>query len=208
MSAVTLNLLSAVNLSENGTVDNPIFHFVYGSDLYGSLFGVYAKFSVEKSGDECRLKSCELSLHNYRGAVTIGFSYHLPYYAHDSTLDHHQIFFGVQGNRSENKKEFIIPGDIIVSKTSPQTFWFNRILYPMPDFHFDLDKIPNPTERRVVTHDFSIFDSEFCYRNGIDYYYQTLRPGMYGFEQLKMLTLKDRIPSARCHTGVAKLFVG
>lgn len=66
----TENFITTVNLSL--TTDGNYYQFLYASQLYGTLFGIYGLFDCEISNDICTLKNVKLKLINYKGCVNMG----------------------------------------------------------------------------------------------------------------------------------------
>lgn len=176
------------------------FHFIYGSQLYGTLFGVFGKFNASKGVDGAiTFDKMELKLFNYVGVVNIGFSQHE--FKYDSVL---QIFtFGVMGTSREYDRVFRFSKAIVVAPDSRFHVVFDRILYPLPGFEFDATErnscdLRELSPKQIPPTDF--FDTEFQYRSGVDYFNHALKPGMTGYVE-KKTTYSDFVPpypSPRC----------
>lgn len=165
-------------------------HFIYGSQLYGTVFAIYGKFNIETSqdGDSCKVWSIELKLVNYKGLANIGFTKEKSVFYIDKYKNRF-IYFGVQG--ASKITEQIIRFDkpiVVTSKACHLTF--KRLLYPLKGFEFSLKErlkhgnIEKPLSKPIPHKE--LFDTEFYYRNGDEYYYTALRPGMYGFDGITL----------------------
>lgn len=62
---------TTVVLSED-RVDH--FQFVYASQIYGTFFGIYAKFDIRKDGTRAMLKKIRFRIINYKGVINIGIT--------------------------------------------------------------------------------------------------------------------------------------
>jgi hypothetical protein len=193
-----LKLLGTHDICNCGTEQKPIFQFVYGTELYGTLFGVFARFKVEKDG---KIKSVKLQLFNYRGMINVGFTTDaLTYRPSDKS-----ITFIVQGTaRSRTHKiTFNPPIPMTPGKRFPITF--RRILRPLPGFVKAIatygSKPKTPIPPTAIT-SYDLFDSEFCYRSGQDCFAQPLRAGMEGAK-----IGGTRFPSAHCFESQVNLLI-
>ncbi len=199
---------TSVNLGYGQADKESVYHFLYGSELYGTLFGVFGRFHFDRSadGDLCRIKKVSLKLLNYRGNVNIGFSRHSPYYDGEKN-----VYFGVKGTRKSYKNKYSFKSPIEIKKGERFPLVFNRILYPLPGFNFNVGKWNSSDYSEPIEGDIPrtrVFDSEFYYRNGIDHYKRILRPGMVGYDGLSIESLEEgqQFPSPRCHHSFVNLF--
>ena len=71
-STPSVNLQTTIDLSI--PYDKDINQFIYGSQLYGTVFAVYAKFNCSIEGNEATLNSIDFKLINYKGCVNLGFT--------------------------------------------------------------------------------------------------------------------------------------
>ncbi|WP_420400614.1 hypothetical protein [Flagellimonas sp.] len=189
------NLRATIDLRCNDDGDHPVHHFIYGSQLYGTVFAIYGKFNIEPEadGNKCIVLSIELKLINYKGLINIGFTKRKPILHRDRK----SIFFGVQG-ASKITTQTICFRDPLVVGSAPYDLIFKRLLYPLKGFKFSLRErlchgnIEKPLGKPIPHKKY--FDSEFYYRNGDEYFYRALRPGMYGFEgvTLKKIAKKNK----------------
>lgn len=180
------NLRASIDLSCNQIGEHPIYHFIYGSQLYGTVFAIYGKFNIEPNPDDgsCKVWSIELKLVNYKGMVNMGFTKRKPVPFVDDD-GNENIYFGVQG-ASKRATQTICFNEPIIVTSEPLMLTFKRILYPLKGFKFSLHErlchgdIEKPLSKPIPHK--NNFDSEFYYRNGDEYFYTALRPGMYGFD--------------------------
>ncbi len=192
----------------------PVYNFVYASQLYGTLFALYGRFRIEEASDksQCVVKEVSLDLFNYVGAINMGFTADQPVF--DPTQkDGPCIFFGVRGTSMLREKVVPFPADFIVKKGEHVRLAFDRILFPLPDFGFE------PTEDRDTSQPLKelvpntpVFDTEFQGRSGADYFNSPERPGMVGHkigtDKLTMENLaakKLKIASPRCTQSIVNL---
>jgi hypothetical protein len=199
-----LDLIVSVDLNHDAD-GTPVYQFVYGSQLYATLFGVFAKFAGAKDANAYYVHTVSLKLLNYQGAVNIGFTEHTLRYKVELGIP--SITFGVQGTSVVLTKEFKFTSPIKVEKGQRFFLVFNRILYPMPNFGVSPQtSIPGSQRPNAIPHT-PCFDSEFHYRNGEQYYDNVLRPGMFRYEGISMEEDDDKfMPSGRCHKSDVTLF--
>jgi hypothetical protein len=180
-----------------------VFHGIYASQLLGTLFGIYGKFYTDdqKKKGCCLVKGVYLKLINYKGIINIGFT--TPKMT--IKLTDNVINFNVQGLKNISEMEIIFDEPIEVERGSFKRITFNRIAMALPGFEPDLssqssiNKLSVPKTSAVPNMPY--FDTEFHYRDGIDYYDQVLRPGMYGYKAPTIGTAsstQQEIFSLRC----------
>ncbi|RIV72105.1 hypothetical protein [Flagellimonas aequoris] len=201
------HLVTSVDLGYFENEEKPVYHFIYGSQLYETLFGVFAKFQLEtvNEGESYLLKKLTILLMNYQGTINLGFTSHKLHFD-----GNHNVYFAVRGGRKRFKKDLNFEKPIELKKGERFPLIFNRILYPLPGFSFDIDERnsrDNSKPLKVKIPRTRIFDTEFQYRNGVDYYDKELRPGMLGFNGISMESLKNShpFPSPRCHQSNVSL---
>lgn len=200
-------LIASFDLNNTGTADDPVYQFVYASQVYGTLFGMYAKFKITDLGDKCRLDEMTLELLNYEGVLNIGFS------PHDVQIEigkEIRIFFGVMGASLDYEKVVPITQNMIVDKGSFLQVNFCRILYPLADFAGHIDPSPDRDVHSVLKDPIpvsTLFDTEFQQRSGLDYFNNPLRPGMAGYDHFSLGNAKDsvKIASIRCTQSIVNL---
>ncbi|TMU57494.1 hypothetical protein [Flagellimonas algicola] len=202
------NLMTSVDLTlTDKKMDNP-YHFIYGSNLYGTLFGVFGQFEIETTGDGnvCLVKKIHMDLVNYKGLINIGFSKHTPF-----IKGRKNIYFGVKGGRREYQKTIKFKDPLVIKKHERLPLVFNRMLYPIKGFEFDIkkrNKRDNNKELKKPIPKTRVFDTEFQYRSGSGYYDSELRPGMLGYNGLSLESIRNTMPfpSPRCHHSKVSLF--
>jgi hypothetical protein len=213
-----LHLVTAVDLSNDQPVDGkPVYHFVYASVLYGTLFAIYAKFKTEfnDAHDNCTISGVNLKLLNYQGVVNIGFTAHVMVHRPGSEVEKgkemDEIFFGVQMGGSA-EKDFTFPDAIEVGSKNHFPLKFSRLLYPMAGFEFDRERrdaqnVLEELPRQIPNTPY--FDTEFQYRNGTGYYDSVLRPGMVEYDNLSiesLISCESGLAFPRCHQSLVNLF--
>src|SRR6266496_6182820 len=86
----------------------PVYHFVYASQLYGTIFGIYAKFEPdpEYKGKNYAIKTISFKLINYKGSINIGLTGNYEWDDENTTL-----YFGLRGASvtTEDKFKFDLP---------------------------------------------------------------------------------------------------
>jgi hypothetical protein len=215
-------LLSTVDLNNSSFTDAtgaavPVWQFVYGSQLYQTLFAVYANFRTTAApGGGLLVHDVRLKLINYQGVLNIGFidekePVHRP--------DLKKLYFGVRGGSAltEITCPFVnsatppVPTPLTVktgtANAHPLTFC--RMLYPLEPFHFPLgSRAPYEKEVQAGVPNVSVFDTEFQARSGYDYFNEPDRAGMYNHNGHDLEHIRNGgapLGSPRCHEGVAKL---
>jgi hypothetical protein len=192
-----LSLLAAVDLNSGGTDSKPVYQFVYSSELYGTAFGIYARFKGTESSSSYQISALSLQLVNYRGVINIGFAKNDLIYK--SNAGKNLLFCYVQGAAPALEKEYTFDAPVAVDKGKPFPLTFIRKLLPLPGFEKDFGPVDLNGKFDQSTPQGQYFDSEFYYRNGVDFYRQPLKPGLNGFDNLEVDA--PPIPSPRCHEG-------
>lgn len=208
MPNIDPNLIAAVDLNVYIEPDDKTpLQFLYGSQLYGTLFGISGDFQVKHiEGDEYEIQSVTLKLYNYKGVLNIGFTEHVPFLNAPTN-----IFFAVQGGSTKTEATVLFEKPIPIIKGESHQFRFNRILYPLPGFD-DQNELTTNENGSIASPipDGPLFDSEFEERNGTEHYKKSLTPGMKGFEGTTMDSVKaggPGFPSARCHESNVRAFI-
>lgn len=177
-----LDLVTSVELRNTGTEEKPVYHFIYASQLYGTIFGIYARFDGTEinSGAAYQVEKISMKLLNYKGVVNIGFT--------DDSIDWNQVDdvsgsldFHVAGMSAKGNKNFIFIKPFVVKKNVRFGLSFNRILHPLSGFErkrTPIDASGRLSEEPPVS---PYFDSEFNERDGIDFYNRDIREGMHGY---------------------------
>ncbi|MBS1557370.1 MAG: hypothetical protein JST69_01480 [Bacteroidetes bacterium] len=167
------DLVTCVDLNHTTPISNEfeeVYHFLYASQVYQTLFAVYGKFDF--SVKDLKVKGVDLQLLNYNGLMNVGFcdveTNDIP-----NTRKTEDFYFGVQGG--SNKRSIYLevtdpagnPTEIQLTKGKHTRIVFSRILYKLLNF--------NPADVNSVW-----FDTEFHSRSGTEYYDNNLHPGMAG----------------------------
>jgi len=202
------NLIASFELTNAGTDADPVLQFVYATQVYGSLFGMYARFKIADLGNTCRLEEMTLKILNYQGVINIGFTPHDVLI--DTSGEEIRIYFGVMGASLDYDKIVPITKELIVSKGGRLQVTFCRILYPLADFASTIDPSPDRDVHSVLKDPIPVsplFDTEFQSRSGLDYFNNPLRPGMVGYEHFTLGNAKDssKIASIRCTQSIVNL---
>jgi hypothetical protein len=206
----TLDLVTSVNLRHIKSPENPhengdpkdCYHFLYGSTLYGTLFGVFGQFETRpiSGSDDLHVVSLTMEILNYQGALNIGFSTANPKYI--ETTKEKVVHFGVRAGSGRKQAPVAIDPWIKVKKDERTRLLFNRVVYPMTNFTVGT----NPSQQLGVPNQADMyFDSEFHYRSGGDHFHQFARGGM-SQTQDGPGDVHALIPSIRCIQGVASLY--
>jgi len=202
---MSLDLQNLVIQNDPGP-NKPVEHFVYASSLYGTTFGVFCKILGDKKGeDSFHVNALQLRIINYAGVINIGFMTGdvKPHNAYDP--EKKSVYFAVQGANLYTELK-IDTKELVIAKDAPVTLTFNRILYPLTDFIAINDNVKDRTKQSSdPVPPTTLFDTEFNYRNGVDLYYNLLRPGMRGFVEPEETALQNLLPSPRCHQSFVRL---
>jgi hypothetical protein len=189
-----LELITTVDLAYKGTGDKPVYHFVYASQLYGTLFAVYAKFDGQEADASFIVNSVTLRLINYKGEINIGFT-------GDVQINGQDVNFGVIAASIDQERTVTVTPALTVAKGNILALTFNRTVHPMPAFNSYQSRpagplgVPPPSE--------PLFDSEFFERDGVDFFKSELREGMAGFPASSGQS--HSIVGTRCRQGFANL---
>jgi hypothetical protein len=201
------DLISSFDLTNVGPDENPVFQFVYASQLYGTLFAVYGRFDSVISENRCTLKRLALRLINYKGVLNIGFTNHEPLFVESS--EGGDVYFGVKGTSKKRETKVNFETPIVLEHGTRFRLTFHRILYPMvgnpPEYTIDT-KYGEPGKLDVDADE--VFDSEFFDRSGVDRFSNPLRPGMANFDggTIEKLREGSMLGSPRCSQGIASLY--
>ncbi|HYC86287.1 MAG TPA: hypothetical protein VEB86_13735 [Chryseosolibacter sp.] len=214
----SVNLSIADSYSREKKEKVPVYHFVYGSQLYGTLFGVFARFNIKRvtkgKSSFYQISRMTLQLLNYQGALNIGFAKNNDAYMYDAKEK--QFYFCVIGGSKRYTKPFKFPKPIKLIEGESIPLVFNRLLLPLPGFgpkgH---DKHDSTTPLDTPVPDTEFFDTEYHFRSGEEWYNSVLRPGMLGYlkpdRPRRSLPNTKRLsvlfPSLRCHQSNVRLYV-
>jgi hypothetical protein len=197
----TCDLVTCVEVTNDqtpGLVPKDCYHFLYASELYGTIFGVYGRFTFNKrpASDDVEVTGLTMRLLNYKGLLNIGFLNERPSYNHGLKV----VNFKVRGGGGKDYIELPF-GDPstrpVIKKGGRFQLTFNRILVPLvgpPERNADprrpIGTVPNQLD--------PLFDTEFRERDGIDQYHRVLRDGMGEKSEAKLV-------AHRCLTSVVNL---
>ena len=164
-----LDLITSADLTHvEAPGEKPIYHFIYASTLYGTLFGIYGRFDVVRGPVDTLVRSIKMRILNYHGVVNIGFERDPVYDVRDHIVD-----FWVQGASGRDE------ADVVLNQSIPNGSRFelnlNRVVRPLAGFSESLDTttpLDTPSQKDAL------FDTEFHYRDGIANYHQFRREGM------------------------------
>ena len=172
---------------------------MYGSELYGTAFGIYGRFKGTESPDGSRYQITALAMQlvNYRGVINIGFAKNDVIYK--SNGGKNLMICYVQGTIPVFEKEYKFDTAVTIEKGKPFPLTFERKLLPLPGFDQTFGAADLNGKFDQSTPQGQYFDTEFYYRNGVDFYRRSLKPGLAGFEDLEVNA--PPIPSPRCHVG-------
>lgn len=164
------------------------YQFLMASQNYGTLYGVFGKFNIEKEIDTFYLTQLDLKIINYKGLLNIGFAINKKF---DAAVDGNNEFkmnISVQGLTNKFMEQANIPLRIDVSSVKKMTFY--KVLNYL---YLDQSNL-NPS---------GVFDDEFYYRDGIQNADESKpesnqrepQPGMVNYVSQKLV-------SRNCHTSI------
>ena len=198
----TIELATSVDLNYRISSDGkPVYHLIYASQLYGTVFAIYGKFEgkdITMNGEKAyAIEKICFELLNYKGIINIGFTN--DDFGWLSERDENNFFFGVQGTSTFVDPTFLFSDPLVVKKGVPSHITFNRTLRPLPGFEGYLSNRGSSeqnlssqlTARPPVS---PLFDSEFNDRDGIDFYNKDLKAGMAGYNDER----HDLVAKPRC----------
>jgi hypothetical protein len=203
-----MELITSVHLSSKVVNDNgyPIYYFVYASQLYQTLFAVYAQFIGEETtvGGEgaFAVQKISMKLINYKGILNMGFIDEPEWVPEKKVLN-----FQVTGNTTDVNREYDFgKSPLIVNVGVPYKLVFNRTLRPLSGFEQFLDNqsgIINSIEPPLTP----LFDSEFNERDGVDFYKSEPKPGRVDYKgtQEEYLEMIPPFVGIRCNTSNVNL---
>lgn len=162
-----LEFSSNLSLSEH---DAHRYQLVYATQLYGTLFGVYAKVYSEIEGDEAFLNRIDFIGINYKGENTITLLDHFdkPVYAENSKTGVRALQLKIEVQAGGQHEQNIDPVTLNLAEAYPhERFSFKRgdylsikrVLIPM------VTDTSLPLKERAFYN--GHFDSEFYVRDGL-----------------------------------------
>jgi hypothetical protein len=221
-----LDLITSVDLRNEENKGEQVYQLIYGSQLYGTDFDVYAKFQgtrvtlidgkyegweiTDTMGELEAYKTEKISLIllNYKGILNLGFSGKSRIEFNPNTKEK-TFYLEVQGASDNIKDEFSFKEDetpLIVPKGELVRLLVQRILMPLPDFRELLSNVRNDSKidqsEKLPQHPpvTPLFDSEYFERDGIDLYKLNDKPGMAEIVKAEMVR-----PGGRCNSGIVSL---
>ncbi|MBS1486766.1 MAG: hypothetical protein JST43_04190 [Bacteroidetes bacterium] len=174
------DLVTCVDLNHTTPTDkkefDEVYHFLYASQAYQTLFAVYGKFDF--SAEDMKVKGVDLQLLNYQGLINVGFC---DVSASDIPKDSKtgDFFFGIQGGSQIRNMYLPVidyqdnnqPTALQLKKGKATRIMFTRVLYQMDGF----DKLDSNKLQKSV-----LFDTEFYSRTGTEWFANARHPGMTG----------------------------
>jgi hypothetical protein len=212
----TFELLTCVDLNNAGPDpvnlkpgEKSIYHFLYASQLYGTLFGVFGRFHIEDvdGGKTCNVSKVDLKILNYQGPVNIGFEKKPTYSKGDKT-----VTLSVQGANINEDQSVEFDNDLRIVKGSKQMIIFDRVVMPLQEMSDYIGRLPVNDGTRPVAAPTSrtpLFDSEFLDRSGAEHFKRPVKPGMFGYVQKEADQESNKkifMPSLRCTQSNVNLY--
>lgn len=199
-SIQNLDLVTAVDLNyvENSK-GKPVYHFIYSSQLYGTMFAVYAKFSGKevkaRKANAFEIQAISMRILNYRGCLNVGFTGHLLTEEVKPDIGI-TVGFTVKGACTVFEKDAPLKRPITVEKGKRQLVTFLRNVFPLPDYEGYLDERGDEKSKLLTGIEPPVspwFDTEFNDRDGVDLYNTHYKEGMHG--------APHRIVGFRCNSS-------
>ena len=195
----TPKLRTTVDLSV--PYEEEVFQFIYGSQLYGTSFAVYANFKHEPNpeGEGVLITQIDYKLINYKGIINLGFwGDNVPYIPAGNASN---FMFNVKGlhvnpelsvsyESAVNKKGSDAKPKVILKDKSVVVY--NRTLVPQNVFEEAAAGMTGKSQGQTF------FDEEFVYRDG---YYEAPKEKREGHEGHVIPVPPDTqlMASPRCH---------
>jgi len=183
-------LVTCVHLNCKSEKNKAVYHGIYVSQLYGTLFAIYGRFDIdEEKNDCCNVKKIKLKILNYKGLFNVGFNQ--TSISVEIDPEEMKIVIPVRALSGIDEMEISIKSSIEVERGKHKRIVFSRLLYPIEGFGVDpenqdkidiLKNVKGGSTNRTDIPDKLIFDTEFNYRDGVDYYDQLLLPGKVGYK--------------------------
>ncbi len=199
LNVENLDFVTCVNLNHIST-PNPdgkqppriVYHGIYASQLYGTLFAIYGKFLLDDAKVPNVVRGIHLKLLNYKGVLNLGFpkkSTEVDLIASKNVID-----FDVQAAVQNYEMEVKFSKLLEVPKSEFVRLTFNRNLLALKDFEPDFNNQSNLGElkkpRKSPIPVAPYFDTEFQYRDGIDHYDQIVRDGMEAKKSIEVFSFR------------------
>lgn len=170
-------------------IDN-VYQFLYASQLYGTLFGIYGRFDCKKeSADNCSVRNINFRLINYKGCVNIGFE-KIELKEKDKDRDDKLTI-------NLHVKPLVKMDDMNLDR--PFSIANNtEIIVQRWVIPYDSKLVTNPENKKGErSRDSIFFDTEFNFRDG---YYEVGAP-----ERAGQVGVRLGIASPRCHESNVKI---
>jgi hypothetical protein len=193
--------ITTIDLSK--PFDENVYQFIYGSQLYGTLFAVYGLFDCTSFADSStKINRIRFKLINYRGCVNIG-------------VDHIEELILREGK--EKEENFLLPViKIFVKPLTPSSKSIDYVIKDKDlrvsnDQIFIFQRLAMPFDERITQTNTGgksqkkiFFDTEFNYRDG---YYETFEPKRPGHVDADEDMLGDPrpFPSPRCIQAIVRI---
>jgi hypothetical protein len=200
-----INYSTTVSLSPE---DNDRFQAVYASQRYGTFFGIFAKFNIQKTGKATILHHIDLELINYKGILNLSLvSAEIDVNAREKNRDIPVILLKVyvmaKIDSVETEQQVILDKPLSIQKG----MYFSVISETIP-----LSGSPKKNAPFVK----GLFDDEFHYRDGLfsvprkvtDINLEQDLPGKMelGFD-FQSILIDDRFSSIRCRAGNSMILI-
>ncbi|MEJ1242195.1 hypothetical protein WBG78_28865 [Chryseolinea sp. T2] len=203
------NYIVSVDLDYDGKPGQKVRHFLYGSQVYDTMFGVYGIFEGKKTDSAFVIEKITLELVNYKGLINVGFTDDrltfgkAPKKISPQTFEENSLYFFVQGTSLTTTKRLELDSPIKIAKGQRLPIALKRMLCPLPE-----SVAPAARGEGKKTPHGQIFDSEFYYRNGVDLAEQDPRPGQFNPNKpaTEVSGGETDMPSLRCHQSNINLF--
>ncbi len=201
-----INYSTTVSLSPE---DNDRFQAVYASQRYGTFFGVFAKFNIQKKGTSIVLYHIDLELINYKGILNLSIvSAEIDGFAREKNRDIPVILLKVyvmaKIDSVETEKQVVLDRPLVIQKG----MYFSVISETMP---------LSGSEKKNAPFVKGVFDDEFHYRDGlfsiprkvteIDLEQDLPGKAEQGFDFQSPLMNNDRFSSIRCRVGNSMIII-
>jgi hypothetical protein len=194
--------------------ENNRYQAIYASQRYGTFFGLYGKFNIEKKGKKTLLHGIDLKLMNYKGILNMSIENKPDSIAIDEEA--------VELNRDLNV--VLLKVQIRAKINDPNYEGSLRLLHPIEItggtyFSVISDLIPLCGHKDIkAPYQDGVFDDEFFFRDGISNVERKVtdidldianpripdEPG-YRFKSKLLPNLDDRFGSIRCRVGNNKI---
>ena len=206
MKTAFMNYSTTISLSPN---DNDRYQAVYASQRYGTFFGIFAKFNIEKKDETILLHHIDLELINYKGILNLSIvGVEIDVEAREKKRNIPVILLKVyvmaKIERIETEKRVTLDRPLVIQKG----MYFSVFSQVLP-----LSGATNKNAPFVK----GVFDDEFHYRDGllslprkvteIDLDEDISGKDELGFDFESPLMNNDRFSSIRCRVGNSMIII-